>query len=353
MESLELNFWKKKKIFITGHSGFKGSWLSRILIDLGAEVSGLSLPLGKTNTLFINAIQDDCYKNFFGDINDSSLLEESLKEIKPDIIFHLAAQPLVYESYQDPIKTFETNIIGTSKVMLAALKVKSIKSLINITSDKCYKNSGNISQSFKEDDPMGGDDPYSASKACAEIVSDSIKYSFFKDSSIGIANGRAGNVIGGGDYSDNRLLPDVVKSINSGTPLPIRSPLAVRPWQHVLEPLFGYIELAERIYHDKGNYEGGWNFGPEIEDCLRVEQILEIVKKFEPRFVYELSENNEFQESQYLKLDINKAKNNLKWGPKWSAETAISKTLEFNSFLNNSMDEKEILKKQINEYLSS
>ena len=328
MEDLELNFWKDKNVFITGHTGFKGSWLCKILCDLGASVSGLSLPVSDENRLFTSMVEQETKQSYFGDINNEIFLQETLDEVKPEIIFHLAAQPLVIDSYKDPITTFETNIIGTAKLIYYASKLKNLKSLVNVTSDKCYANN-NLSTPFIESDPMGGNDPYSASKGCAEIISNSLVSSFITKTNIKLANVRAGNVIGGGDYSKNRLLPDIIRAIDKGTNLIIRSPDAIRPWQHVLEPLFGYLEIAEGLYFGSEDYTGGWNFGPELVDCISVKGVLDIVSKIETNFLYTIESQSLNLESQMLRLDINKAKNNLNWSPKWSAEQAIGKTIEF------------------------
>ena len=328
MENLEVDFWNGKTVFITGHTGFKGSWLCKILYDAGAKVYGFSLPLSEQNKLFASIMESNVEKSYFGDINDEDYLQAALLESQPEIIFHLAAQSLVMDSYKDPIKTFETNIMGTARLILYSSKLESLKSLVNVTSDKCYANN-NLATPFLESDPMGGSDPYSASKGCAELISSSLQASFVSKTSIGLANVRAGNVIGGGDYSNNRLLPDIIRALNRGEELIIRSPGAIRPWQHVLEPLFGYLEIAEGLYRSSNDFIGGWNFGPELSDCLSVKSVLDIVSSCEANFSYSVQDQTPNLESQILKLNIQKSKNHLKWSPKWSAKHAIEKTLEF------------------------
>lgn len=347
---MDLNFWKGKKVFITGHTGFKGSWLTKILQELGATISGFSLPLGKENELY-HGLKLNIESSYYGDICDLDLLQNSLNQSSPEIIFHLAAQPIVSQSYQDPIKTFETNILGTAKLLLAANNLEGIRAIINVTSDKCYANNSIQSKSFIETDPMGGNDPYSASKGCAELISAAINQSFLKDSNIGIANVRAGNVIGGGDTSKDRLFPDIVRSIYNSNKLVIRSPMSVRPWQHVLEPLFGYIELAEKITNDKDSYSGGWNFGPELEDCIPVIDVLDIVKTHVKDFSFEVLKEVRFYEATSLRLDINKSKSSLDWKPKWSCIKSIEKTLDFYNLKDQGYEINRILEKQINEYL--
>jgi CDP-glucose 4,6-dehydratase len=294
-------------------------------------------------------MESNVEKSYFGDINDDDCLQSALLESQPEIIFHLAAQPLVMDSYKDPIKTFETNIIGTARLILYSSQLESLKSLVNVTSDKCYANN-NSSTAFLETDPMGGKDPYSASKGCAELISASLQSSFVSNTSIGLANVRAGNVIGGGDYSKNRLLPDIIRAMDSGETLIIRSPNAIRPWQHVLEPLFGYLEIAEKLYSYSDQFIGGWNFGPELCDCISVKAVLDIVSNCEANFSYSVQDQAPDLESQILRLDITKSKNSLKWTPKWSAKNAIEKTLDFHRRELNGEELVKIVSDQIQDY---
>lgn len=352
MENLALDFWKNKKVFITGHTGFKGSWLSKVLINLGAEIYGVSLPTTEKNLIFESSIRKNCKESFFGDINDDSFLKSAMNVSNPEIIFHLAAQPLVIASYKDPIQTFSTNILGTAKVLFYASNLTSLKAIVNITSDKCYKNDFSNSESFVESDPMGGIDPYSASKGSAELISYSMYESFLIEKNIGVANVRAGNVIGGGDFSENRLLPDIVKSINNNKELVIRSPNAIRPWQHVLEPIFGYIELAQKLSENQQFYSGGWNFGPHSSDCITVERVLSIVNNTIPDFKYMVDTNKQLYEARTLKLNISKALHHLEWTPVWDAEKAIIKTLDFNTRHVNKENIGLIISNQIEEYIT-
>ena len=344
---MDIGFWKGKRVFISGHTGFKGSWLCKILYDAGAEISGLSLPLNDSNLLY-KQLNLDIKKSYFEDVNNLEQVKFAIQEAQPEILFHLAAQPLVSESYDDPIYTFQTNIIGTAKLLLAAASVPSIVSLVNITSDKCYENNNEL-KVFKESDPMGGFDPYSASKGCAEIVSTAIKHSFFDQTNIRMANVRAGNVIGGGDMSKDRLLPDIIRAINNNEVLPIRSLESIRPWQHVIEPLFGYLEIAQGLYENRERFVGAWNFGPELIDCISVKEVINIVSKRYKDFKYSIGDKI-FSESKLLRLDNSKAKTQLDWKPRWSASNSIAKTLDFNERYMKGESMNRILSDQIDEY---
>lgn len=341
-------FWKNKKVLITGNTGFKGAWLSCILTDLGSKIYGISLP--NENKPFYEQIKNKFdNKTFFGDIRDKIFIKKTFKEVKPEIIFHLAAQPLVFDSYDEPLSTFETNIIGTANILYEARKYH-IRAIVNVTSDKCYENQESII-GYKEDDPKGGDDPYSASKGAAEIVSTSISKSFLLPKNIFTANVRAGNVIGGGDFSDNRLIPDAFIAINENKKIKIRSPEAIRPWQHVLEPLFGYIEIAEGLANHGNRFVGGWNFGPYDEGCISVKNLLDRLKKIEPNFEYELDQKTMIKkETNILKLSINKAINQLKWSPVLSVDEALTYCLEWNKAYQNNEDVFEITLNQIKKY---
>ena len=322
-------FWSKKKVFITGHTGFKGSWLCIILNYLNSTVDGFSLK-PKKNSLFIKSkISKNLRSNTYANINNIKKLKKSITKSKPEIIFHLAAQPLVLESYRSPLKTFTTNMIGTLNLLECIRKVKSIKSVVIITTDKVYKiKKKNIN--YSELDELGGFDPYSASKVGAEIIVNSYIKSFFKNSSLQnkISTVRAGNVIGGGDFSKNRLIPDIISAINNKKKINIRNPNNIRPWQHVLDPLTGYLILAEKQFTNKIKNEGhSWNFGPSKNSFKRVIDIINYIKKFQ-NFKYNLKKNNQFEETNVLKLNSVKAKNKLNWATKWSLTEAITKRLE-------------------------
>jgi len=272
---MDLNFWKNKKVFITGSSGFKGSWLTFWLIKLGADVCGYSLSKNENNLLFNKLKIEKNSEQIFADIRDFENLKKSINKFKPEIIIHMAAQSLVRESFEKPIYTFETNIIGTANLLEISKQLNNIKSILVITSDKCYENvEKNIS--YKETDKMGGHDPYSASKGCTEIISASYYRSFFKDrNDVSLATARAGNVIGGGDWAIDRLIPDFVRAIKNKSPLEIRYPNSLRPWQYVLEPLRGYLMLIEKQHENKSKFSEAWNFGPYEENTISVKKLID------------------------------------------------------------------------------
>ena len=264
------NFWKNKKVFLTGHTGFKGSWLAIWLNSLGAKIKGYSLePPNNSFNLYSEAKVDNFVNSEINDICNYELLCASILKFSPDIIFHMAAQPLVRLSYEDPLKTFETNIMGTANILNAASKSNSVKAIVNITTDKCYENN-EWYWGYKETDPMGGKDPYSSSKGCSELVTTAYRESFFRDRNIGIATARAGNVIGGGDWAKDRLIPDILKSFQNKKEVIIRNPNSIRPWQHVLEPIFGYLLLAENLFNKPKSFSDAFNFGPNHESNATV-----------------------------------------------------------------------------------
>ena len=331
------SFWKNKKVFITGHTGFKGGWMSMWLHSMGAIVKGYSLePLGK-ESLFNIASIEDLTNSEIGDIRDLRKLSNSIEDFSPDILIHMAAQPLVIKSYSKPVETFETNVIGTANVLEAARHSKTIKAIINITTDKCYENDGR-QKGYKESDPMGGIDPYSSSKGCAELVASSYKRSFFDTLGIGIASVRAGNVIGGGDWAENRLIPDILRTFSMNQTLSIRNPSATRPWQHVLEPLSGYLMLAEKIYLDPNKYSGAYNFGPEENDVQAVEWIVKKMAQFWQGSKWVIEETSELHEAHYLKLDIDKASKIIGWTPQMRLEESLLKIYEWHMHYINNQD---------------
>lgn len=307
--------YKGKKVFVTGHTGFKGSWLCLWLQQLGAEVCGFSIDLPSQPSHF-ELLKLDLHDQR-GDIRNELLIQSKIVDFQPDIIFHLAAQPLVRLSYTTPIETFETNVMGTINVMEAALKSKHCGVFINITSDKCYENR-EWERGYVETDAMGGFDPYSASKGCAELVTASWRRSFFEKEGKLLASARAGNVIGGGDWATDRLLPDVFKAIGKGEKAKIRNPNAIRPWQHVLEPLCGYLLLGQKLLENKKEFVGGWNFGPDIEDAQTVKSVLENAKTHWNKVDFEIEKfDNQLHEASMLKLNIEKSKEDLGWSPIW------------------------------------
>jgi CDP-glucose 4,6-dehydratase len=322
------NFWKNKKVFLTGHTGFKGSWTSLWLSYLGADVKGYSLQPPTNPNLFEVACVNEVIESDINDIRDFESLRNSIVEFSPDIIFHMAAQPLVRASYKFPLETYETNIMGTANLLHASLEADTCRAIINITTDKCYENK-EIDIAYKETDPMGGYDPYSSSKGCAELVSSAYRESFFNAKKIGLATVRAGNVIGGGDWAEDRLIPDILRAFEHEKSVIIRNPNATRPWQHVLEPISGYILLAENLYTDSKAFSESWNFGPNLDDVKPVSWILEQMTKLWPGSKWQLDESVNPHEAQLLKLDISKVKEKLNWSPVWNLETSLKKIVQW------------------------
>lgn len=346
------NIYKGKRIFLTGHTGFKGSWLALWLTKLGAEVCGYSLLPNTKPSMFEELnIQEKIEKSIIGDILDYSKLEKAILDFKPEIIFHLAAQPLVRLSYSEPIKTYLTNVIGTLNVLDAARKCSSVKAFVNITTDKCYENK-EVQRGYKEDEPMGGYDMYSSSKGCVEIMSSSFRRSFLQDeNSYAMATARAGNVIGGGDWAQDRLIPDCVKSINANQKIEIRNPMAVRPWQHVLEPLSGYLLLGQKLLEEGEKYTEGFNFGPKEENVLKVSEVAQMVVEYYGKGEVIIHKKDDLHEANLLMLNIEKAEKKLGWTPTYTANTAIAKTIEwYKHFYNKDKDMYEFTLKQIQEY---
>ena len=327
---MDLNFWKNKKIFITGSSGFKGSWLTFWLIKLGAKVCGYSLSNNENNLLFNSLKIEKNSEQIFADIRNFQSLKQSINEFKPEIVIHMAAQSLVRESFENPIYTFETNIIGTANLLEVSKQLTSIKSILVITSDKCYENiEKNIS--YKETDKMGGHDPYSASKGCAEIVAGSYYRSYFKDcNDMGLATARAGNVIGGGDWATDRLIPDFIRALENKSTLEIRYPNSLRPWQHVLEPLRGYLMLIEKQYENKTKFSGAWNFGPYEENTISVKRLIDNLNLLiKNKLKINYSNKEEYHEAGILKLDSSKASKIIKWGPLLNLDETLMYTMEW------------------------
>ncbi|KXY73232.1 MULTISPECIES: CDP-glucose 4,6-dehydratase [Bacillus] len=323
------SFWNKKKVFITGHTGFKGSWLTLFLTSLGAKVVGYSSHPPSIPNLFEQGnVAKECI-TIHGDITDYDSLFHALKQHNPDILFHLAAQPIVTTSYKNPIETFKTNVLGTVHVLEAAKHIDRIRGIINVTSDKCYENDGSGNQAFVESDRLGGFDPYSASKACAELVATSYQKSFFRTNTQKLASVRAGNVIGGGDWAEDRLFPDVIRAYLQEGTLTIRNKNAIRPWQHVLDPLHGYILLAEKLWTD-AEYAEAWNFGPLNEPNRTVHDVIQSIIKLwnKPLTILSPSANTPY-ESPVLTLNSTKAVNKLSWTPKLSTDNAIAWTVDW------------------------
>jgi len=347
------NFWKNKKVFITGHTGFKGVWLCLFLNLFNTKLYGYSLSPKKLSLFNKVKCSKLLTKNFLEDINDLKILKKKISESKPEIIFHLAAQPLVNESYKEPLKTFSTNIMGTINLLEASKNIKSIKSIIIITTDKVYKIDRN-NKSYAENDELGGKDPYSSSKACVEIVVNSYIESFTKKSFLKnrISTARSGNVLGGGDYSKDRLVPDILNAINMNKELIIRNPEHVRPWQHVIEPLYGYILLAKKQFQQKINGSNhAWNFGPRDNSFINVNQIIKKIKKIEKFKKITVKRKNTL-ETKLLRLNSSKALKKLKWKPKWDIDKTIEKIISWNNLDKRSKNTKKICEDQIIDYLN-
>lgn len=344
-------FYSGKKVFVTGHTGFKGSWLCKMLDMFGAEVTGYSLKADTEPNLFEAAGIGKLAKNNFDDIRDLGKLKAAIKKAQPEIIFHLAAQPLVRESYANPVYTFETNVIGTANVLEALRECDSAKSAVMITTDKVYENKEQ-DYAYKETDRLGGFDPYSSSKACAELVVSSYQKSFFSNSHCNIASARAGNVIGGGDWSKDRLIPDVVRSVFENKKLEIRSPDSIRPWQHVLDPLNGYMILAEKLYSSK-KYSGAYNFAPLNKETATVEEIIKSGISILGKGEYTIFKGEKPHEAKMLKLDAAKAHDELGWIPKLTIKEALTLTFEWYGAYYNKKDSTELLEKQIEKYYSN
>jgi len=344
------DFWKNKSVFLTGHTGFKGGWIAHWLTELRAGVHGYALaPPADSNFFTETKLQERIVSSTLGDICDLENLDKAIKLAKPDILIHMAAQPLVRESYNTPVDTFAANVLGTVSVLEAARQSGTIKAIVNITTDKCYENKEWL-WPYRENDRLGGHDPYSASKACAEIAAAAYRNSFLAEAGIHLASVRAGNVIGGGDWATDRLIPDLLRAIDRGETLTIRSPNAVRPWQHVLEPLSGYLLLAERLYEDGEAFAAAWNFGPNHEDTKPVSWIVERLCAQIPTSKWQTDNAKQPHEAGLLKLDSSKAKAKLGWTPRWTLESALRKTVEWHQAWRNQEDMTAVTSSQIQAY---
>ena len=352
---MEINssFWTGRSVFLTGHTGFKGGWLALWLTEMGAKVYGYSLEAPTNPNFFkITNLGHKIQNSVTGDICDLLGLTNSMQIAKPSVIFHMAAQPLVKKSYINPIETFTTNIIGTINIFEAARKIDTVEAIVNITTDKCYENQ-EWDRPYHETDRLGGYDPYSSSKACSEIATSAYRNSFLSETGIKLASARAGNVIGGGDWAADRLIPDFFRSIDSNRTLRIRSPQAVRPWQHVLDPLSGYLILAEKLVTKGNNFAQAWNFGPEQSGAKTVSWILDRLSKKFNNSKWETEKIKQQHEASLLKLDISKAKSKLGWLPRWPLETAIDNTVEWYQAFKENDNMEEFSIKQIKVYQSS
>ena len=350
MRTVNRTFWKGKRVFLTGHTGFKGSWLSLWLEDMGAVVKGFSLDPYTQPNLFEVAEVSSGIESEIGDIRDYEKLKSSVESFSPNIILHLAAQPLVRDSYVDPLGTYETNVMGTANLLQASRELSDLKSIVIVTTDKCYENR-EWEWGYRENEAMGGYDPYSSSKGCAELVTSAFRRSFFQSTDVAIASARAGNVIAGGDWSKDRLIPDVLRSYNEGEQVVIRNPKATRPWQHVIEPLSGYLMLAEELHNRGSALAEPFNFGPRDEDCQSVESILNTINvNWEDCPGWRLDDEANPHEARFLKLDISKAKDKLNWTPKWNLESTIKRIVDWNTAFNRQENMREHCINEIKSY---
>ncbi len=325
----ELEFYKGKRIFVTGHTGFKGTWLCRILVDAGAIVTGYSLEPPTQPSLFELAGLEGKMTSVIGDIRDREKLLAAFRAANPEIVLHLAAQPIVRDSYKNPAYTYETNVMGTVNILECVRLNDGVRSFLNVTTDKVYHNN-EWPWGYREDEPLDGFDPYSNSKSCSELVTHSYLNSFFADGKVAISTARAGNVIGGGDFANDRIIPDCVRAVQSGTPLILRNPNSTRPYQHVLEPLFAYLMIAKRQYED-GAYAGWYNVGPDECDCVTTGQLAALFKeKWGEGFTwFDQAEPGAPHEANFLKLDCSKLKTIFGWRPRWHIDQAVENTVEW------------------------
>ena len=346
------SFWNNKKVFLTGHTGFKGGWLAIWLADMGAKVHGYSLLPSTDPNFFTEAcVENHLASSTIADIRDAEKLSATMQNIAPDIVLHLAAQSLVRHSYIDPVETYAVNVMGTVNLFEAVRKSNTVKAIVNVTTDKCYENREWV-WPYRENEAMGGFDPYSSSKGCAELVTSAYRRSFFEAQGVRLASARAGNVIGGGDWAKDRLIPDFLRAIDANQVLTIRSPNATRPWQHVLEPLSGYLMLGEALHEGHDEMAAGWNFGPNEIDARPVQWILEYLRTQIPNVSWECDTEPQPHEANSLKLDSSKANSILRWKPRWKLEEALAMTLSWHKAWRSNADMTEISLEQIRAYES-
>ena len=349
-------FWSGKKVFLTGHTGFKGGWLAVWLSSMGAKVAGFSLtPNTNPNLYEVAGIAALCEKSVIGDIRNLDDLCDAMKSSNPDVVIHMAAQPLVRYSYSNPVETYATNVMGTVHVLEAIRTCSSVKAAVIVTTDKCYENKEWV-WGYRENEPMGGYDPYSNSKGCAELVTASYRQSFFSEKDyakhgVAIASARAGNVIGGGDWSADRLVPDAISAFETGQALMIRNPSATRPWQHVLEPLSGYLVLAQALHEYGVAFNGAWNFGPNDTDARSVQELIELfIAQWGGNATWQQDGKPALHEAHFLKLDCSKARRELAWNARWSLEEAIKAIVQWQAVFRSKGDVISVMRTQIDDY---
>jgi len=352
-------FWKDKRVFLTGHTGFKGGWLSLWLCSMGAQVIGYSLPPNTHPNLFdVANVADDLEYSHLADIRDLVKLQSTMALARPDIVIHMAAQPLVRYSYDNPVETYATNVMGTVHVLESIRNTASVRAAVIVTTDKCYENK-EWPWGYRENEPMGGHDPYSNSKGCAELVTSAYRESFFSshkypEHQVAVASARAGNVIGGGDWSVDRLIPDAIRAFEANENLMIRNPLATRPWQHVLEPLSGYLILAQALYQNGIEFASAWNFGPLDEDARTVEDVINLlIQNWPGKATWQQDQGEQPHEAHLLKLDCSKARQLLKWQAKWNLEKAIQNITQWQSAFQHQLDMHDFSLQQITSYQQS
>lgn len=352
------SFWQGKRVLITGHTGFKGSWLSLWLQSMGAQVTGYALVVPTQPSLFEVANVAQGMTSIVGDVRDLTHLQTVFVEHQPEIVIHMAAQALVRHSYIAPVETYSTNVMGTVHLLEAVRNTPSVKAVVNVTSDKCYENR-EWAWGYRENEAMGGYDPYSNSKGCSELVTSAYRNSYFHPDKycqhgVSIASGRAGNVIGGGDWAADRLIPDIMRAITQGRPVSIRNPHSIRPWQHVLEPLSGYLLLAQKLYEHGSGFAEGWNFGPNDDDAKPVQWILDkLTKTWGEGASWQLDGGEHPHEAHYLKLDCSKAKLRLQWQPRWALADAIENICIWHKAYLANADMREMCMHQIKQYESA
>jgi len=356
-QSLSHKFFAGKRVFVTGHTGFKGSWLCMWLHLAGAEVTGYALDPPTDPSLFQLCKVGELVNSLAGDVRDGQKLAAAMSAASPDIVIHMAAQPLVRDSYKIPVETYATNVMGTVNLLEAVRNCSTVKAVVNVTTDKCYENR-EWAWGYRENEPMGGYDPYSSSKGCAELVTAAYRSSFFNPAryashGVAIATARAGNVIGGGDWAAERLIPDCICALLKGHNIMIRNPNAIRPWQHVLEPLSGYLLLAQNLYQHGAPYGAGWNFGPGDDDARPVEWIVQkMCSAWGSGAAYELDGGVHPHEAHYLKLDCSKARVELGWQPKWNLQTAIDRIIDWTLAYRDNRPMRDVCLAQIQDYIN-
>ena len=359
LSAVDPSFWNGKRVFLAGHTGFKGGWLSLWLTSMGAKVTGYALaPNTRPNFFQVANVESNLEKSHIADIRDLEKLQKAMAEAKPEIVIHMAAQPLVRYSYVNPVETYATNVMGTVHVLESIRSLDSVRAAVVVTTDKCYENK-EWAWGYRENEPMGGHDPYSNSKGCAELVTSAYRQSYFAPEKydqhkVAIASARAGNVIGGGDWSDDRLIPDAIKAFEAKEALVIRNPLATRPWQHVLEPLSGYLVLAQALYQEGAKFDGGWNFGPRDEDARPVQEVISLlIKNWGSAASWTQDQSEQPHEAHSLKLDCSKARQYLNWIPRWNLEQAIENITQWQQAHQQQSNMREISLKQITTYQNS